>query len=141
MVGTLAPMGASILFCFLEKPFNYTLCAKTKKILWTAGIGITETARTIRSEKPCEGKKITRKSQGNFRVVRLEKWQTNLNLHYRARMNCWYGFVNRRYYRFLKTFWSLRYCRCCLTGQHPIFCMPVLFPIPQFVTDCCGICN
>ncbi|MEY2630549.1 MAG: hypothetical protein RLZZ469_1446, partial [Bacteroidota bacterium] len=68
---------------------------KTKKIQRTAGIGITETAQAIAlpirftrvaSKKPCEGKKITRKSQGNFRVMRLEKWQTNLRYH--ARMNC-----------------------------------------------------
>ncbi len=60
MVGSLAPIVAS-----------YRVARK-------AGIRITETARTIRSKKHCEGKKITRKSQGNFRVVRLEKWQTNL---------------------------------------------------------------
>jgi hypothetical protein len=66
MVGSLAPMGASIL----------------EEILRTAGIRLAETARTFRSLKSnAKVKKITRKSQGNFRVMRLEKWQTNL--HYR----------------------------------------------------------
>jgi len=56
MVCFLAPMGASY------------------RVARTAGKWMTETARAIRFLKsPAKIKKITRKSQGNFRVIRLDK--------------------------------------------------------------------
>lgn len=84
MVGSIAPMGASILFCFEKSPSTALRLTKQKRYCGqreNAPKLRGETARTIRSKKHCEGKKITRKSQGNFRVVRLEKWQTNLRYH------------------------------------------------------------
>jgi hypothetical protein len=62
MAGFLAPIVTSIL----------------EEILWKAGKWMTETARAIRSrnvgiKSSAKIKKITRKSQGNFRVIRLDK--------------------------------------------------------------------